>query len=71
MMAPGVTDTSIIYVHPLYNSDTTVRFPIYIPAEYRGNPLAVLFDKIWKIGTTVPLDSIWYGPYALPINNQR
>jgi hypothetical protein len=63
MVAPGVTDSCIIYVHPSDNTDTTVRFPVKIRASETGIPLPMGFDKIFKIGTTAPLDSIWYGPY--------
>jgi hypothetical protein len=55
-------DSGIVYVHPAYNTDSTVRFPVKISADDVGYPIPFIFDKIFKIGTTIPLDSIWYFP---------
>lgn len=63
MVAPGITDSCIIFVHPANNTDTTVRFPIKIRTNETGIPIPMIFDRIWKIGTDVSVDSIWYGPF--------
>jgi len=56
------SDTGVIMVHPNYNTDTTVRYPLKIGAFDLGYAVPFTFDKIFKTGTTVPLDSIGYFP---------
>jgi hypothetical protein len=57
MISPG-SDSAIVFVHPILNA-STFRFPIKL---YGGIPIPFMFDKIWKIGTTCSLDSIWMLP---------
>lgn len=61
-VARGVS-SGIINVHPTHNTDTTIAYPIYIDSTTdAGYPIPFLFDKIFKIGSTIPMDSIGYFP---------
>lgn len=55
--------SGFVCVHPNYRSDTTVRHLIRIDSTFdAGYPIPFVFDKIFKSGTTIPLDSIGYCP---------
>ena len=57
------TASGVVMVHPNYNTDTTVSYPIYIDSTLdAGFPVPFLFDKIFWEGSTLPMDSIWYFP---------
>lgn len=57
------TASGEVVVHPTQLTDTTARYPIYIDSTLdAGYPIPFLFDKIFKTGTTIPMDSIGYFP---------
>jgi hypothetical protein len=56
-ISPGV-DSAIVFINPLW-SPSAVRYPLKL---YGGQEKGWMFRKIWKIGTTAPLDSIWFLP---------
>jgi hypothetical protein len=57
------TATGSVRVHPNYNTDTTVYFDIFVDSTLdAGYPLPFIFDKIFWVGTTIPMDSIGYFP---------
>lgn len=58
MVAPGVADSVVIMVQPAANNNET-RMPVKVRAIYVGEFFAVGFKKIYRSGTTCPLDSIW------------
>lgn len=58
MIAPGVADSVIIMIQPSENNNET-RMPVKVRAVYVGDFFAVGFKKIYRSGTTCPLDSIW------------
>ena len=61
-VARGVS-TGYVCVHPNYNDDTTVSYPILVDSTLdAGYPIPFTFDRIFKAGTTIPLDSIGYFP---------
>lgn len=51
-----------IVVHPNFNTDSTQRYEIYVDSLDCGYPIGFIFDKIFKSGTTINLDSIGYFP---------
>lgn len=57
------TSSGKIIVHPTHNTDTTVRYPIYIDSAFDGGyPIPFLYDKLFKSGSTIPFDSVGYFP---------
>lgn len=57
------TPSGEIVVHPLQRSDTTATAIIYIDsASDGGYYIPFLFDKFFKVGTTIPWDSVGYIP---------
>jgi hypothetical protein len=59
MFVDGV-DSGVIYIHPSNNSDMNHRVPLYFRKSDYGYWRPFSFDKIFRSGTTIPLDSIWY-----------
>jgi len=55
----AVHDTGFLMIHPSANTDTTVRYPFYIGPNDKNNECGFSFDKIFKTGSTVNLDSVW------------
>lgn len=52
-----------VCVHPNKRSDTTARYRIWVDSTLdAGYIIPYGFDKIFKSGTTIPLDSIGYEP---------